>query len=341
MQISVLQCPYWGEELETSRVNPLRKYLSFVPARLPDQTLYSWVTMFHVLSGNASNELTKLQIYGSAKAGRHFHIPSHLDAFCASTQHTLGTPEQVVADATVISYFTRFRSPTVARDTLIKLRGEHTAGVPQLLGMGKTGPFSTLLCRRCSACMREDKSDFNFSYWHRSHQLPGVLVCHKHGNPLMIAQLETERRFHSRFILPEFDLIRKSALQVSGEVISHATLYRLAVLAKEIADANFMGGHDQVRMQRACKAALRNRFPLASSAKYDPLKVAAAYNNHFHDVASAPELQAVLCQRGTHALWCLLEAIECRVHPLEWMLIIDWLFGSWDEFVASFSASGD
>ena len=83
-----------------------RHSLSVVPVMLPDQTLYSWATMFHTLAGNVSEDETRLQIFGSSKAGRHFHIPSHLDAFCGRTQLMHGTPEYIVATRTVIPYFT-------------------------------------------------------------------------------------------------------------------------------------------------------------------------------------------------------------------------------------------
>ena len=58
--------------------------LSFIPPFLPDQTLYSWVTMFHELSGNASEEETLIQLFGSDKAGHQFYIPSQERPPCPS-----------------------------------------------------------------------------------------------------------------------------------------------------------------------------------------------------------------------------------------------------------------
>jgi hypothetical protein len=72
-----------------------RSSLSFVPERLPDQTLYSWTAMFHVLSGGSSVFETCKTLFGSSEAGRHFHIPSHLDSFCELTQCVLGAAGRV------------------------------------------------------------------------------------------------------------------------------------------------------------------------------------------------------------------------------------------------------
>lgn len=289
--------------------------------------------MFHRLSGNVSNDLTRVQLFGSEKAGRHFHIPSHLATFSARTHLVLGTPEQLIAKTTVIPYFTRFRPTTVIRDTLAMLKGENAAGVPQMLGMGKMGPCEPLPCRYCSECVLEEMLELNFSYWHRAHQLPGVLVCHKHATPLKISPLQIGHRFVTRFIEPERGFISKAPERFSNDITTTlATLHRLAILAKEIADTTFANGYDQPRMKRAFEKLLSTKFSPGATGRHDPLKLASAYRDHFHDVQTVPEIQVILSQRGIHALWCLLEPIECRAHPLEWILLIDWLFGSWDAF---------
>jgi hypothetical protein len=77
-----------------------RPSLSFIPPLLPGQTIYSWTGVFHEMSGNVTANETRQQLFGSVQSGRHFHIPSHLEAFCASTQLVLGTPEDIVRTAT-------------------------------------------------------------------------------------------------------------------------------------------------------------------------------------------------------------------------------------------------
>jgi len=47
--------------------------LSFVPSLLPDQTLYSWVAMYHVLSGNKTEAETLVRLFGVWRGGIHFH----------------------------------------------------------------------------------------------------------------------------------------------------------------------------------------------------------------------------------------------------------------------------
>jgi hypothetical protein len=105
-----------------------RPSLSFIPPLLPNQTIYYWVAVFHEMSGNATVDETRLQLFGSAKAGQHFHIPSHLDTFCASTQLMLGTTEALVRIATTLPYYTQFSTPNVAARVLEQVRGKSAYG---------------------------------------------------------------------------------------------------------------------------------------------------------------------------------------------------------------------
>lgn len=41
-----------------------------------------------------------------------------------------------------------------------------------------------LRVRACSACVEEDLTTRSFSYWRRSHQVPGRFLCPEHGRPL-------------------------------------------------------------------------------------------------------------------------------------------------------------
>jgi len=35
--------------------------------------------------------------------------------------------------------------------------------------------------RVCPLCVKEDRERYGETYWHLSHQLQGIDVCHKHG----------------------------------------------------------------------------------------------------------------------------------------------------------------
>lgn len=310
------------------------KPLTFIPPLLPDQTLYSWVTMFHELSGNISPDETRLQLFGSEKAGRHFHIPSHLALFCARTQLVLGGAEEIVEVATVLPFFTRFRARTVVADALNMARGDNAAGLSQMLNMGKTGHFWPLPRKSCPDCVREDRRKLNFAYWRRAHQLPGVLVCQEHGTHLHIFQMDENKRPRPQFMRPELEK-NATGLNQAWRINSQQepALQRLAIFAKDIADAKFGGAQDRDMLRNTCDRQLATRFKRSSaSSHYDPLELSGDFERYFKTLRDIPEIGTILHQCGIKALWSLLEHSESHAHPLEWLLIVDWLFGDWQTF---------
>lgn len=183
-----------------------RRPLTFIPPLLPDQTLYSWLTVYRHLSDNASEVNSVTQLFWSHNAGWHFHIPSHLDNFCASTRRVLGEPEQLLRKATFLPAYLWFRPDSIAEIILERVRGHSAAGVAQMLGISHSA-LSTFAPRRCCRqCVEADRDEFGTAYWHRSHQLPGVLICSRHQVPLHSSRHPTSNNCYRHFFLPEAEL---------------------------------------------------------------------------------------------------------------------------------------
>jgi len=116
-------------------VSHRRASLSFIPPLLPNQTLYSWASVFHEMSGNASVKESWLQLFGLERGRLHFHIPTHLNEFCANTQLTLGSAETIVNTATTIPFYTRFRLPIMVASLQNMIRGKSQAGLAKDLDL--------------------------------------------------------------------------------------------------------------------------------------------------------------------------------------------------------------
>lgn len=311
--------------------------ISFVPQLLADQTLYSWVAMFHSLSGNISPDETRRQLFGSEKAGLHFHIPSHLTAFCAHTQLALGDVRKLVATATVLPFFTRFRPRTVTDDTIALVAGKSAAGLPQMLHMDSKPPYWALPKKSCPDCIHLDHERLGFAYWRRAHQLPGALVCHQHG-----VELHFEESIHSLSTSSFLTPTRQTPSATHHQTVrvnwaNNPTALRLAILARDMADSGFEGASSRSSLLSSCQKQIAIRFASTMSRfRPDPLAMSSDFTRHFESVILAPEIGTIIGQRGIRALWMLLEGSESHAHPLEWMLIIDWLYGNWSNFELSF-----
>lgn len=319
-----------------------RPSLSFIPPLLPDQTLYSWVTLFHELSGNVSERETLIQLFGSEKAGRHFHIPSHLDAFCASTQLTLGATEAIISSATVLPAYLRFRPNSVVHEVLQHVCGSQTAGIAQTLRIARTRMHAFPPRRLCHLCVEQDLQTHGMAYWHRAHQLPGAFLCIHHGASLLITPMFSQDKRRGNLFTPNQDVLstalRGSACQYAERQLP--TLNRLSRLADRIAATPLPGGYSRSNMGQACISALAERNLWCADTTDCALRAAKDYARHFSSVAQIPDLASILSERSTRLLWGLLSKTQDHDHPLEYVLLIDWLFGDWETFLSHYSQQG-
>jgi hypothetical protein len=131
--------------------------------------------------------------------GRVRRIPialaTNLDRCSLETAHTWGWSAREIADQlTLFPYFASFMSSEHA-ERVHKL----TVGHPGPLG-GSEPAFvsgfsrSFKQVRYCGECCAADRAAGRAMYWRRSHQLPGVLVCHVHNRWLDEVQLQGRSR---------------------------------------------------------------------------------------------------------------------------------------------------
>lgn len=163
----MLKIPRWRTRMRalTSQVwRELMSKVHFFPPSLPDETIESRVSRYHCLSGNILEKETFRDLFGSA--------PFSL----ARIVERLG-------------------------DLADKLPGDRGVNISELLetntiypiyrpflGLYKRGFDSSQLrsrepyiARICYSCSQEDVEKHGCYYWHRAHQLPGVMVCWRHG----------------------------------------------------------------------------------------------------------------------------------------------------------------
>jgi hypothetical protein len=157
--------------------------LAFFPNSLPDETIYSRISRYHVLAGHRSCITT----YSTLFRRRPF---------------TLGE----VAPARLSVLVSRV--PNAPRGFLGELLRHHTLLPLVMPFLGSKGcdaeEHAYLLTlargfltprrqrgdgdmRICAECIRADQEKYGCGYWHRSHQLPAVTACWRHGTKLLCA----------------------------------------------------------------------------------------------------------------------------------------------------------
>ena len=113
--------------------------------------------------------------YLDLPSGSGIHTSDNLLPVLARLTHTPAA--RVLLKHTLVPYATAFLSP----DEAAPMHATLLDGTPPraLPWLGKIAP------RWCAGCIEEDLRTFGTTYWHRTHSLPAVEICHLHDEPLM------------------------------------------------------------------------------------------------------------------------------------------------------------
>jgi hypothetical protein len=153
---------------EPSAPLPKRLKLHFFPASFPDETLYSRVSRYHLLTGEQKDETTFVELFEQEGLKVNFAglVPGTL-----ATLASLLPGDSLVQLGNILS-----------QNTFVPLV------VPVLTSTTDAyHSFEFGEARSCLICLKEDELLFGSTFLHKSHQLPAVTACWKHGTKLIDA----------------------------------------------------------------------------------------------------------------------------------------------------------
>ena len=149
---------------------------------------------------NITNEL-----FGSRHIIASIPFASHLQYFVAQQpQADRFTTDLLIAKHTLLPFY----SPFLPQDRVQQLNrdmcGTNGPGIYMRVGLMASIVSSPRFLQYCPECVREDLMHVGEIYWHRHHQIPGVLVCHVHKVWLeQSSVLAFDRKTRHQFIAAE------------------------------------------------------------------------------------------------------------------------------------------
>lgn len=144
------------------------------PKPQPDESEFGFLGRFRILNGFESAKETLLQLRDFLKADAKENDLPHL-----------------LAQATNISFGEFVRRHTLAPFKLAfsysRTQSTHAERASSYLNEIYKERVATSRGRFCAQCSMEDLTFLGFSYWRRSHQVPGITWCGIHKQELLVA----------------------------------------------------------------------------------------------------------------------------------------------------------
>ena len=228
-----------------------------LPTALPDELLLGRLIRYMAISGDEAGVFCE-QAFGSSRVSLHPLLTAGIEHL----SHVVGeSPEEFLYQQTLASLFI-FYLPEHASDLkkhLLANEGVKAIRQSQLASFGSGG----VVCLKwCQHCAKQDIQSYGVPYWHRAHQIPGVIACYKH--PILLKSIELDERKHrldSR-LLPSCYGAVQSALDIECRVskfsqklllmliTGHPIVELPSVYRWRLADLGFISAGGSVRRQR-------------------------------------------------------------------------------------------
>ncbi|MBL8203480.1 MAG: TnsD family transposase [Blastocatellia bacterium] len=207
--------------------------LTFFPTPYPDELLYSALARYHLRSGNLSAKETLQELFGSTTVIATIDLPSHLDSLIARLPPLASfSSEGLICNHTLLPYYAPFLKPEIVAQIKQSMKGHQWGDIHTRCGIVASSINRPMYLRFCLVCFQADVKTFGEPYWHRVHQLPGVLICPTHEALLHNSTIRVLGRNRHEFVAADSRCCIPKPQAVS---VKAATWGKLLVLAQDSA----------------------------------------------------------------------------------------------------------
>jgi predicted DNA-binding protein YlxM (UPF0122 family) len=287
-------------------------HLSFFPAPVIGETVYSWLSRYHLWSGHNSFRKHSLAIFGVNEQQAAAEFPCYLTQLSKLSGVDF---DWIIQHMTDCQFYKPFVSKDIYQNTINSLQSGDTGALQSKLGMvaNRLTPGRQLWC--CPACIQQDVTKHGFPVWHVEHQVTGVISC-----PIHHMLLSEIRKIRSRATFPEstetnysnemsdnYSQLINDELH-SKEIFSSASL--LLTYQQGLKRIGLLTDHNQLRLKLLKSLLGENLVDMKDFVGYQ--QIIHALEHQY------PE--------------CLFYRSTALHHPLKHLVFIHAIFGNWHVF---------
>tara|TARA_R110002167_G_scaffold122485_1_gene301032 strand:- start:25697 stop:27238 length:1542 start_codon:yes stop_codon:yes gene_type:complete len=203
------------------------------PVAHDDELLVSILARFVARQGLQDDKVALEMLFGSRNIVPSPLLQGHIQALlCKVNNIWLVSDRDVIHRHSILPFFQSFIEPARIKTVENELIFSDKPNVMTSIGINASNINWPRYYRFCPECLTEDYKYLAYSYWRRSFQLPGVLVCSKHlcylqNSPFKLLPDRRHRFCNASQILPN----KKITLMHLG---SDDKLTKLAVIMQKL-----------------------------------------------------------------------------------------------------------
>ena len=310
----------------------LRQFECGLPQRwLPDETLFSLCSRYHLASGNHLASTTCKLLFGHPTQGSAHDFPARLNHFLTVAGSNLGSANEILEARTVLPLYLRFAAPELA-ETVRRASAEASSGALKFqLGLLTSRFRANHPLKACRACMIEDAQVHATAYWHWTHQLPGVWVCLYHRHWLVASDLKATgvRRFH--WILPF-----QAQFPTGDESVPPDQAFALAKMVVGLALRGMPSLNPHGLVRTYLQALGAHGLLSGSGTRLRRHEAGERYAAFLQPLPRSEQLGGLprSSEAAAGEVARLIGTVRSGIHPLRHLTLCTWLLGSVEEFLS-------
>lgn len=175
--------------------------MNHFPTPYPDELLYSVYARYHVRSGNISPKMTLNELFGTNTITAVVDMPSDIDSLiCRLPKEKRLTAEGLIMNNTLFPYYTAFMPEIRTKAIEAAMKGNSGGKIHTMVGIMASKISVPKYLRFCPECSAEDKIKYGEYYWHRLHQMSGVILCPFHNVVIQNSLINLDMQNRHEFI---------------------------------------------------------------------------------------------------------------------------------------------
>lgn len=313
------------------------RYNLLYPWLYNDEILYSYIARYHIWSGNTSPKATLKEVLGTTNALAVVDLPCRIGRLLSNT--TIGMDgESLVLRATLFPYYTSFQTLDTSKLVLKWMLGSESKAIHMKLGVMAGGVATPKYLRFCPMCYEADRDALGEPYWHRIHQIPGVIICPQHGSLLRDSRVN-----YSGVRSNEFSACNEDTCCCAGdEIILSNFEYSIAKnIAKDI--QWLLDNYQEVRALYESEGDFRHLYlywlymrELATdSGRIHTVELIKSFRTYYHEKILLLFESNVSDEDPNNWLVSIARKHRKVFHPIRHLLVMRFLCGGIQNFIES------
>lgn len=297
-------------------------------ARLPEETLFSWVSRLDAFWGLPSHSETCLILFGHFAQSSCHALPDHLARFAKLTGEDRFSIDSLLIEATLLGFYRPFLSPTAFESAARDLWLGWGKSLARRLSRLSYHKWIHHPLKACPDCIEEDLSQTGWCYWHQVHQWPGVWQCPKHGVPLH--ELAPCNADTHEFVLPISCPQHLQPLTLPDQMLGSAR--GLAHFITSVVHEGCSIQPDALLAVYYQQVVSRGWMNAAGQMQWT--NAAGSYIEYASQLRAVPELHFLpeSIQSSGRILCQIFRDEGLTLHPLRHLLVMHWLWGDASAF---------